>query len=62
MTSTIHPNHKAFLDDILADAEDATSKKYLRIALASHLYTAFKAITRVEARRVVSLYFKQKEN
>ena len=52
----IHPNHKAYLDNLTQDVENVSEKPYTKTALVSHLYRAFKGLTRDEAREVVTEY------
>ena len=58
----IHTNHKRFLDNITQDVENIAGKPYTKTALASHLYKAFKGLTRDEARKVVTLYLEELQN
>ena len=52
----IHPNHKQYLDNVTQDVEDLAGKPYTKTALVSHLYRAFKGLTRDEAREIVTSY------
>ena len=58
----IHTNHKTYLDNITQEVVNLTGKPYLKTALVSHLYRAFKGLTRDEARKVVTLYLEELQN
>ena len=49
----IHPNHKQYLDNL---TQDIGNKPLMKTALISHLYRAFKGLTRDEAREIVTSY------